>query len=413
MAQGLNGTDGNDEAHVLLIITGGTICMQDSPDGLVPTRDFAHNCLRPHPDFNEDSSVWESTEVRDEHGGSAFADTLRAPPRTPALGSYKYSVFEFSDLIDSSSIDGSHWSLIMRCLTSNWDQFDAFVVLHGTDTLAYTASALAFMLGPLDKTVLVTGSQLSMYAPHSDAHDNLLDSMTIAASYKVSEVSVVFHHHLYRATRVTKVSAFSVAGFTTPNAKPLASFQRHIGRPWSVFVHSDSIRPADRSRIAHSKYASIRSDSGPTKLDTSRVAVLKVYPGISIGLISSIVQIPNLGGLVLETFGAGNIPLSNGSKGLLEILADAVERGLVIVSVTQCLTGSVTTAYESARRMERKGIVTGLDMTTEAAYTKLVYLLSRESLGPQDVANKMREDLQGELTADFREEQRMKDMIQE
>ncbi len=277
-----------------------------------------------------------------EHGGTGTANTLRAPARTTALRSYKYSVFEFSSLIDSSSMDGSHWSLILRCLTSNWKHFDAFVILHGTDTLAYTASALAFMLGPVDRTVIVTGSQLSMYAPHSDANDNLLDSMTIAASYQVPEVGVVFHHHLYRGTRVTKVSAFSVAGFTTPNAKPLANFERHGGKPWSVALQSDSIRPSD----GHSNLGLVRV---PTRgfdesisFDAGRVAVLKVYPGISIGLISSIVQIPNLGGVVLETFGAGNIPLGNGSKGLLEILAGAVENGVVVVSVTQCKNEHLT-----------------------------------------------------------------------
>lgn len=262
--------------------------------------------------------------------------TLRAPARTLALRPYKYSVFEFSELIDSSSMDGSHWNLIVKCLKLNWDEFDSFVVLHGTDTLAYTASALSFLLGPLEKTVVVTGSQLSMYAPHSDAHDNLLDSLTIAATYIVPEVAVVFHHHLYRGTRVTKVSAFSVAGFTTPNARPLANFEHHGDKPWAATIHSDSIHlfgqeiPAALTRIR-----SIRHYE-PERLQTSRVAVLKVYPGISADLISSIVHIPNLGGLILETFGAGNIPLGNGSKGLLDILATAVENGIVIVSVTQC-----------------------------------------------------------------------------
>jgi 60kDa lysophospholipase len=242
---------------------------------------------------------------------------------------------EFAELIDSSSMDGSHWNLILRCLKSNWDHFDAFVVLHGTDTLAYTASALSFLFGTLEKTVIVTGSQLSMYAPNSDAHDNLLDSLTIAAAYLVPEVAVVFHHHLYRGTRATKVSAFSVAGFTTPNAKPLANFERHGKHEWKAVLQSDTIAPIGQSIKSTNGHGSA-TDSGPLDLQTSRVAVLKVYPGISADLISSIVRIPSLGGLVLETFGAGNIPLGNGSKGLLEILAGAVENGIVIVSVTQC-----------------------------------------------------------------------------
>lgn len=306
---------------------------QDSPDGLVPTRDFVHNCLRPNADFN-DGSVWTTTKVVSEHGEYGTAPTLRAPARTSSMKPYKYTVMEFAELIDSSSMDGSHWNMILRSLKANWDHFDAFVVLHGTDTLAYTASALSFLLGPLAKSVIVTGSQLSMYAPHSDAHDNLLDSLTIAAAYVVPEVSVVFHHHLYRGTRVTKVSAFSVAGFTTPNARPLATFERHRKEPWTAMLQ-DTIRPIGRT-IESLDDGSIRHRSGSVNLQTSRVAVLKVYPGISADLIRSIVRIPNLGGLVLETFGAGNIPLGSGSKSLIEILAAAVKNGIVIVSVTQC-----------------------------------------------------------------------------
>lgn len=338
MAASTNGTTPprQIERHVLVIITGGTICMQDSPDGLVPTRDFVQNCLQPSPDFN-DGSLRNQTPVINEHGGTGIATTLRAPPRNPTSPSYKYSVFEFENLIDSSSMDGSHWNLILRCLKLNWDDFDAFVVLHGTDTLAYTASVLAFMLGDLDKSVVVTGSQLSMYAPHNDAHDNLLDSLTVAALYDVPEVSVVFHHHLYRATRVTKVSSYSVAGFTTPNAKPLANFPRHDGRPWSANIHSDTISPASSSNSPRLNGHSGSLANLDMTLDTTRVAVLKVYPGISSSLIASITQIPNLGGLVLETFGAGNMPIASGGKGLLPILSSAVQKGIVVVSVTQCM----------------------------------------------------------------------------
>jgi lysophospholipase len=327
------------ERHVLVIITGGTICMQDSPDGLVPTRDFVDNLLKPSPDFN-DGSLHEKTTVVNEHGGVGTATTLRAPPRNDTTSTYKYSVFEFAELIDSSSMDGGHWNLILKCLKLNWNHFDAFVVLHGTDTLAYTASILAFMLGQLDKTVIVSGSQLSMYAPNNDAHDNLLDSLTVAAHYNVPEVGVVFHHHLYRATRVTKVSAFSMAAFTTPNAKALASFPRHTSRPWAVHLLLNTIMPASSAASAASQTksngVSTRLPDPAMKLDTSRVAVLKLYPGISSSLISSITQIPNLGGLILETFGAGNIPMGSGSKGLLPILSDAVKNGIVVVSVTQC-----------------------------------------------------------------------------
>ena len=323
------------ERHVLVIITGGTICMQDSPNGLVPTRDFVGNCLQPSPEFN-DGSLDDTTTLKNEYGGSGTARTLRAPPRTDNISSHLYSVFEFAELIDSSSMNGGHWNLILACLKHNWINFDAFVVLHGTDTLAYTASMLAFMLGKLDKTVIVTGSQLSMYAPNNDAHDNLLDSLTVAAGYNVPEVGVVFHHHLYRATRVTKVSAFSMAAFTTPNAKALASFDKHRGKQWATQLHLDTITSADSRKHVTTNGHSLLPEQAQLDLDTSRVAILKVYPGINSSLISSIVQIPNLGGLILETFGAGNIPIASKGNGLLQVLSNAVKNGIVVVSVTQC-----------------------------------------------------------------------------
>lgn len=406
-------TDGGSAAgghgrHVLILITGGTICMQDSPNGLVPTKDFVNNCLRPKYDFN-DGTDCEPCSVIDDKMHEAPAPTLRPPRRNASTPNYRYSVLEFSELFDSSSMDGSHWNTIIRCLDANWTRFDAFVILHGTDTLAYTASAMSFMLGHLDKTVIVTGSQLSMYAPHNDAHDNLLDSLTAAASFDIPEVCVVFHHHLYRATRVTKISAFSMAGFTTPNAKPLATFPKHEGQQWEAHVYSHSIRPTtDESHDALTRITSSGLLKAHTGVDTSRVAVLKVYPGISSVLINTVIHIPNLGGLVLETFGAGNVPLGAGSN-ILQILSEAVSMGIVVVSVTQCLTGSVTSAYESANRMEKVGVVTGLDMTTEAAYTKLAYLLSLSNLSRDEMVKLMRQNLRGELTADFRVGQRKRD----
>lgn len=272
----MNGAASAPERHVLVVITGGTICMQDSPDGLVPTKDFAYNCLQGSADF-DDGQPLQSTPAINENGDGIDAVTLRASLMSSSEHKYRYSVLEFAALIDSSSMDGDHWNRILRCLASNWTAFDAFVVLHGTDTLAYTASALAFMLGDIDKTVIITGSQLSMYAPDNDAHDNLLDSLTVAATYQVPEVGVVFHHHLYRATRVTKVSAYSMAAFTTPNARPLA-LVRHggTGSSWTAHIESGTISLADATRVSRAKATSNGVAHAASTMDTGRVAVLKV-----------------------------------------------------------------------------------------------------------------------------------------
>jgi len=272
--------------------------------------------------------------VIDELGQASTAYTIRPPPRNEDLLQYECSVLEFQDLIDSSSMNGSYWNQIATTLQANWRAFDAFVILHGTDTLAYTAAVLAFILGRPEKTVIVTGSQLSMYVPHNDAHDNLLDSLTLAASYDISEVSVVFHRHLYRATRVTKVSAYSLAAFTTPNARPLAKIHAEPKGSWSASLHSPHIKVVSRLPVCKVNAGSV--SPSVTHLETSRVAVLKVYPGINGELIKQIVHIPHLGGLILETFGAGNVPLGSDSNSLLEILTAAVQKGIVVVSVTQC-----------------------------------------------------------------------------
>ena len=311
--------------------------MQDSPDGLVPTKGFVHNLLAPDRDFHDGSNVGDTPAIN-ELGATVAIPTIRPPAKNIDTPAYVCSFLEFQELVDSSSMDGTHWTKIVTTLTYNWNSFDAFVVLHGTDTLAYTASAISFMLGKPDKTVIVTGSQVSMYYANNDAHDNLLDSLNFAATYDILEPSVLFHHHLYRATRVTKVSAFSLAAFTTPNAKPLATAQKDTNGQWTASIQSDCLRltvPVDAIK------GSGQSDTtgcprSLRPLDTSRVAVLKVYPGIGCDLVSYITQIPNLGGIVLETFGAGNVPLGAGDKSLLHILSEAVNKGIVVVSVTQC-----------------------------------------------------------------------------
>lgn len=290
----------------------------------------------PNSDFHDGSEVGTIPAIN-EIGRKVSTVTIKPPRGNKDTPVYSCSFLEFDELIDSSSMDGTHWNKIATALTRNWNDYDAFVVLHGTDTMAYTASALSFMLPELKKTVIITGSQLSMYYPHNDAHDNLLDSLALAATYDIPEVSTVFHHHLYRGTRVTKVSAFSMAAFTTPNAKPLAVIRKGANKSWKASLHLDSIMLASESVMSRSEKAGDMLPATTTSaLDTTRVAVLKVYPGVSSDLIGHIIQIPNLGGLVLETFGAGNVPLGSGSTSLLQILSAAVKAGIVVVSVTQC-----------------------------------------------------------------------------
>jgi lysophospholipase len=267
--------------------------------------------------------------------------------------------------------------------------FDAFVICHGTDTLAYTAAALSFLFmsqGRLEKTVVLTGAQRSMFFADSDGGANLLGSIVLASHVRLPEVTVYFGHKLLRGTRVTKVSASNYAGFESPNAGPLCAVSET-----GIVVYGDNLQEKRNSQTSPEHPAD--EDEALPHLDSSTAIVLKVHPGMTAPLLSTILSTPTLRGVILETFGAGNLPVS-----LVAPLSAAVSRGITIVNVTQCLHGSVSTAYEPARKLAEAGIVAGYDMTTEAAYTKLVYLLARPDLGPAEVKRCMAENLCGELT---------------
>lgn len=294
----------------------------------------------------------------------------------------RYCVYEFEKLLDSSSIDATGWAQIARAIHNNYQLFDGFVVLHGTDSLAYTCSALSFMLQNLGKPVILTGSQAPIMELQNDATDNLLNSLIVAGHFMIPEVCLFFNYKLFRGNRTMKVSAEEFDAFASPNLAPLATINSlRTNVRWNQIY-----RPTDMDPF------SIR-----TELDTSHVACLRIFPGIKPEMIDAVLRIEGLRGLVLETFGAGNTPGGPDSS-FTKILSDAVKRGIVIVNVTQCLTGSVSPLYAPATFLVRAGIVFGRDMTTEAALTKLAYLLSFSENSPEDVAKKMSVSLRGELT---------------
>ena len=295
-----NPTSSAPESRVLIIMTGGTICMKKSSNGLVPARGFLSSCLAPRPSFNDGSPPREISSI----GTSASNEREIPLPslRTP-LSAYskhvRYAVLEFDRLLDSSSIDAEGWTEIAQTIHRNYRLFDAFVVLHGTDSLAYTCSALSFMLQNLGKPVILTGSQAPMLELQNDATDNLLGSLIIAAM---------------------KVSSSDFAAFASPNFPPLAtitSLKTHVS--WELIHRPTHIRPF----------------SIQTNKAINHVACLRIFPGIKPEMVDAVLRVPGLKGLVLETFGAGNAP--EGPDGALtRIFAEAVLRGIVIVNVTQC-----------------------------------------------------------------------------
>ncbi|KAK0673997.1 putative L-asparaginase [Cercophora samala] len=372
------------ESRVLIIMTGGTICMQPSADGLVPMSGFLELAMAPRPSFNDNTAPLINITAYTKEGHKLTLPSLRTP--TSAYSKHiRYSILEFSPLLDSSSIASAGWTDIALTIQQNYQHFDGFVILHGTDSLAYTASALSFMLSDLGKPVILTGSQASIFALQSDAVDNLLGSLIIAGTFTIPEVCLFFHHTLFRGNRTTKVSASSFEAFDSPNSDALAKVTS-LG----VDVNWGLVRRPTR----------IAKFNVTKTLDTTHVASLRIFPGIWPQLVDSVLRVPDLRGLVLETFGMGNAP--GGVDGhLTKAIKQAVERGIVIVNVSQCTNGFVSPLYAPGTALGRAGVVFGGDLTTEAALTKLSYLLAlkdRGAIGAEEVRGMMEKSLRGEMT---------------
>ena len=306
------------ESRVLVVVTGGTICMKRSANGFVPARGFLASGMAPRPSFNDGSNPGEINVMLDDQTERAFR-SLRTPISTYQKH-VRYAVLEFDELLDSSSIDAKGWVQIAQTIHRNYKLFDGFVILHGTDSLAYTCSALSFMLQNLGKPVIFTGSQAPMLELQNDATDNLLGSLITAGHFMIPEVCLFFNYKLFRGNRATKVSASDFAAFASPNLPPLAtitSLKTHVS--WDLVYRPTHIEPF-----------SVQINKA-----TGNVACLRIFPGIKPEMVDAVLKVHGLQGLVLETFGPGNAP--GGQDGALtRVLAQAIGRGIVIVNVTQC-----------------------------------------------------------------------------
>jgi L-asparaginase len=287
----------------------------------------------------------------------------------PELRKFGFNIqaVTFNPVQDSSNVDPSVWISIAETIEVNYNKFDGFVVLHGTDTMAYSASALSFMLENLTKPVIFTGSQLPIGLLRTDGRENLITSIEIAATREnnlpvVPEVCIYFDNKLTRGCRTTKFSTEHLNAFNSPNYPSLAKVGLHIKFNRNLINY---IGPGKRL-IIHNKF------------DTN-IAIMKLFPGININLVSSIVRTKNLKGLIIETFGSGNAPTY---KWFIDELKYFIDNGGIIFNVTQCHGGSVEMGlYETSREMLSLGVVSGKDITTEASVTKLMHLLGRYSSG--------------------------------
>lgn len=337
---------------ILIIYTGGTIGMRRDANGtLVPF------------DFNSIEAEFPSVRQL-----NVDIDVCKMTP------------------IDSSNVTPARWVELARTIRDGYAAYDGFVVLHGTDTMSYTASALSFMLENLAKPVIFTGSQIPMGIMRTDGRENLITAIEIAAARRdgrpvVPEVALYFQNRLFRANRTSKFSAEALSAFDSRNYPPLAEVGVNI-----CYNTDDILRP---------------SSEGPEPLRISEqmdenVVIVKLFPGISERTLRAVLAVEGLKGVVLETFGTGNAPTE---PWFIDTLADAIRRGITIINVTQCQGGAVVMElYETGLRLRNIGVVCGHDMTTEAAVTKLMWLLGK-NMSKESLSEALAEPMRGEFTA--------------
>ena len=337
--------------QILLIYTGGTIGMvKDFKTGALRTFDF-DKLLKHIPEINHLNCVITS--------------------------------ISFQNPIDSSNMNPSNWVIISEIIEENYEKFDGFVVLHGSDTMSYTASAISFMFENLTKPIIFTGSQLPIGDLRTDAKENLITSIEIASAQEngrpiISEVGLYFEYKLYRANRTTKVNAEHFEAFTSPNFPPLGESGVHLKFNKQLIYKPTSIKPLK-----------IR------KQLNNNVAILKIFPGITQTVIESILNSKGLKGVILETYGSGNAPTK---KWFLNLLSKAISKDIYIVNVTQCIGGSVIMGqYETSMALEKIGVISGNDITTESALAKLMYLLG-ENISKNKFKSFFETQLRGEIS---------------
>jgi L-asparaginase len=338
------------EISILIIYTGGTIGMVQDPDtrSLVPI-DFRH-----------------------------ISDHV---PELKKIG-YRLHSVSFDPVKDSSNIDPDVWTKMAEIIEEGYNDFDGFVILHGTDTMAYSASALSFMLENLRKPVIFTGSQLPIGLLRTDGRDNIITAIEIAATIgikgpAVPEVCIYFDNKLTRGNRTTKMSAEHFDAFSSPNYPPLAEAGLHL----RYFNNLIRCNPEDSILTTHKSF------------DTN-VAILKLFPGINRKLVQAIIGTEGLRGLIVETYGSGNAPTY---KWFQDDLRNFNDNGGIILNVTQCPGGSVEMGlYETSRQMLKAGVVSGKDITSEASVTKLMHLLGRYS-SKEQIVESLKISLAGEI----------------
>lgn len=339
------------QPRILIIYTGGTIGMIEDPK---------MHTLKPFD----------------------FSHLMENVPKVKMLD-YQIDNYQFHPLIDSSDMSIAHWQQMARIIDRNYADYDGFVVLHGTDTMAYTASALSFMLEGLSKPVIITGSQLPIGEVRTDGEENLITALQIAAASDdaghpvVREVAILFENYLWRGCRSTKRSADNFNAFKSNNYPSLAKIGLGIEYNYEALARPDVNRPL------HVEY----------NFDPS-VIVVDLYPGLTERTLNHLIATPGVKGIVLRTYGAGNSPTSTW---FVEAISRAISQGIVVLNVTQCVDGTVRNRYVSGDLLSATGVLSGYDITFEAAITKMMSLFGR-GLSHDEILLALSRPLCGEMT---------------
>lgn len=345
LSQIMNSVQRRNKPHILIINTGGTISCVKTKQGYQPKYGYVADVLTTMPTLNHEDM--------------------------PTI-----TIKEYSPLLDSSNINLHEWNTIASDIFNNYTQYDGFLIFHGTDTMAYTASALSFMLENLGKPVILTGSQIPLSEARNDAVDNIITSLWLCANQPIPEVCIYFNHRLLRGNRTKKVSAEDFNAIDSPNYPALATIGIDIELNHEWILHS----PTE-----------------PLSLQTLQphfIANFRIFPGFSTQVLASLLQQP-LRALILETYGAGNAP--NNDPHFLSLLTEASARGIILINSSQCQHGRVEMGqYATGATLKQAGLISAHDMTLEAVHCKLLYLFSKYKELTQ-IKNQMEHSLAGEL----------------
>ncbi|CAL4326595.1 asparaginase [Buchnera aphidicola] len=330
---------------IYIAYTGGTIGMKRSKYGYIPVSGYLQKQLVKMSEFHNRDIPY-------------------------------FTINEYQPLIDSSNMTPIEWQVIANDIQQNYHKYDGFVILHGTDTMAYTASALSFILENLEKPVIITGSQIPLSEIRSDGRQNLLNSLLMAANYPINEVTLFFNNKLYRGNRTTKSHADGFDAFSSPNLEPLLEVGVNVR-----YLYKKKIKNHDKKFKVY-------------QITPQPISIITIYPGISSKIIQNFLSYP-VKALILCTYGIGNAPQN---RDFLKELYLAYKKNIIMINLTQCIFGKVNMhGYATGNSLIKVGVISGFDLTIEAALTKLHFLLS-QNISKEKICLQMQNNLRGELT---------------